>query len=128
MNNELLKSVETNLEQLDLNSEVLSSELLTDVSSDTQAVNDRYRCPAKFLDIGVKRQLFADAGYFRFGSNITCYGRSSSGVGASRPDSSLLDAIADVSMDDGRLNFPFNPTEIIENLSLEQYVNGTAVA
>jgi len=68
MNNELLKSLETNLEQLrqlDLNSEVLSPEPLTDVSSETQAVNDRYRCPAKFLDIGVNRQLFADAGYFR---------------------------------------------------------------
>jgi hypothetical protein len=131
MNNKLLKSLETNLEQLrqlDLNSEVLSSEPLTDVSSETQAVNDRYRCPAKFLDIGVNRQLLADAGYFRFGPNITCYGRSSSGVGASRPDYSLLDAIADISMDDGRLNFPFNPTEIIENLRLERYANGTAVA
>jgi len=131
MNNELLKSLETNLEQLrqlDLNSEVLSSEPLTDVSSETQAVNDRYRCPAKFLDIGVNRQLFADAGYFRFGPNATCYGRSSSGVGASRPDSSLLDAIADVSMDDGRLSFPFNPTEIIENLRLERYANGTDMA
>jgi hypothetical protein len=128
MNNELLKSLETNLEQLrqlDLNSEVLSSELLTDVSSDTQAVNDRYRCPAKFLDTGVNRQLFADAGYFLFGPNTTCYGRSSSGVGASRPDSSLLDAIADVSMDEGRLSLPFNPTEIIENLRLERYANGT---
>jgi hypothetical protein len=128
MNNELLKSLETNLEQLrqlNLNSEVLSSELLTDVSSDTQAVNDRYRCPAKFLDTGVNRQLFADAGYFLFGPNTTCYGRSSSGVGASRPDSSLLDAIADVSMDDGRLSLPFNPTEIIENLRLERYANGT---
>lgn len=131
MNNELLKSLETNLEQLrqsGLNSEVLSSELLTDVSSETQAVNDRYRCPAKFLDIGVNRQLFADAGYFLFGPNTTCYGRSSSGVGASRPDSSLLDAIADVSMDDGRLSFPFNPTEIIENLRLERYANGTDMA
>src|SRR6266404_1331039 len=128
MNNELLKSLETNLEQLrqlDLNSEVLSPEPLTDVSSETQAVNDRYRCPAKFLDIGVNRQLSTDAGYFLFGPNTTCYGRSSSGVGASRPDSSLLDAIADVSMDDGRLSLPFNPTEIIENLRLERYANGT---
>jgi hypothetical protein len=131
MNNELLKSLETNLEQLrqlDLNSEVLSSEPLTDVSSETQAVNDRYRCPEKFLDIGVNRPLFADTGYFLFGPNTTCYGRSSSGVSASRPDSSLLDAIADVSMDDGRLSFPFNPTEIIENLRLERYANGTDVA
>jgi len=131
MSIEPLASLEVRLEQLRQlcpNSEVLSSELRTDVSSETQAVNDRYRCPEKFLDLGVNKQLFADAGYFLFGPNTTCYGRSTSGVGASRPDSSLVDAIADVSMDDGRLSFPFNPTEIIENLRLERYANGTDMA
>jgi len=131
MSIEPLASLEVRLEQLRqlcLNSEVLSSELRTDVSPETQAVNDRYRCPEKFLDLGVNKQLFADAGYFLFGPNTTCYGRSSSGAGASRPDSSLVDAIADVSMDDGRLSFPFNPTEIIENLRLERYANGTDMA
>jgi len=131
MSIEPLASLEVRLEQLRqlcLNSEVLSSELRTDVSPETQAVNDRYCCPEKFLDLGVNKQLFADAGYFLFGPNTTCYGRSTSGVGASRPDSSLVDAIADVSMDDGRLSFPFNPTEIIENLRLERYANGTDMA
>ena len=131
MSVELLASLEVRLEQLRqlcFNSEVLSPELSThNVSAETQAVNDYYRCPEKFLDLGVNRQPFADAGYFLFGPSTTCYGRSSSGAGASRPDSLLFDAIRDVSKADGRLSFPFNPTEIIENLRLERYANGAGV-
>jgi hypothetical protein len=129
---ELSASLKISLEQLRQllpNSEVLSSEVLAgNVSAETQAVNDRYRCPEKFLDLGVHKQLFTDDGYFQFGPNTTCYGRSSSGAGASRPDSPLLDAIRHVSKDDGRLSFPFNPTEIIENLRLERYANGADMA
>ena len=77
---ELLASLKINLEQLRQllsNSEVLSSELIAgNVSAETQAVNDRYRCPEKFLDLGVHKQLFTDDGYFQFGPNTTCYGRS----------------------------------------------------
>jgi hypothetical protein len=128
MNTELSARLEVGLEQqrpLCPNSEVLSSELLTaNVTAETQAVNDRYRCPEKSLDFGINKQLFADAGYFLFGPNTTCYGRSSLGAGASQPDSCLRDAITDVSKKDGRLSFPFNPTEIIENLRLERYANG----
>jgi hypothetical protein len=132
MSLELLASLEVSLERLRqfcLDSEVLSSELSTDnVSAETQAVVDRYRCPEELLDLGVNKQLFADPGYFLFGPDTTCYGRSTSGVGASRPDSSLLDAIRDVSKDEGRLSLPFNPTEIIDNLRLERYANGTGMA
>jgi len=83
----------------------------TDVSSETQAVNDRDRCP-KSSDLGVNKQLFADAGYFLFGQIPLVCARLLEWV---HPDLIfLVDAIADVSMDDGRLSFPFNPTEIIE--------------
>lgn len=131
MSIESLASLEILLErlrQLCRNSEVISSELIANnVSTETQAVNDRYRCPQEFLDLGVNKELFNDAGYFLFGPNTTCYGRLSSGAGASRADSFLLDAIRHVSKDDGRLSFPFNPTEIIENLRLERYANGRQV-
>jgi hypothetical protein len=131
MNIELLASLWVHLEQprqLCINSEVLSPELIADnVSAETQALNDRYRCPEGFLDFGINKKLFTDNGYFLFGPDTTCYGRSSCGPGACRPDSSLLDAIRDVSRNDGRLNLPFNPTEVIENLRLERYGNGTEV-
>jgi hypothetical protein len=132
MNIELAASLEVRLEQLRrlfFNSEVLSPELITDdVSTATQALNDRYRCPEGFLDFGINKQLFAENGYFLFGSNTTCYGRSSCGPSASRPDSSLLDVIRDVNQNNGRLSFPFNPTEVIENLRLERYANGIEIA
>jgi hypothetical protein len=127
----LLASLDISLDQVRqmcISSEVLSSELPTNVSAETQAVTDLYRCPEKFLDLGVNKQLFTDAGYFLFGPNTTCYGRSSSGRGASRPDAVLFDSIRDVNKDAGKLCFPFNPTEVIENLRLERYANGTSMA
>jgi hypothetical protein len=115
--------------QLCMRSEVLSSEpIVYDVCAETQAVNDHYRCPAEFLDLGVNKQPFGDSGYFLFGPNTICYGSLSSGSGAPRPDSVLFDAIRDVNKDDGRLSFPFNPTEVIENLRLERYANGTGMS
>jgi hypothetical protein len=132
MNIDLLASLEAHLEQLRrlcVNSEVLSPRLIADtVSAENQAINDRYRCPEGFLDFGINKQPVAENGYFLFGPNTTCYGRSSSGHGASQPDSLLLDAIGDVTKNNGRLSFPFNPTEIIENLRLERYANGTEMA
>ena len=89
----------------------------------TQAVNDRYRCPEKFVDLALSKQLSSSDGYFRFGPDAICYGRSSSGTLALRPDSSLYDSIGDAISSDGKLSLPFDPTEIIDNLRLERYAN-----
>jgi hypothetical protein len=89
----------------------------------SQAVNDRYRCPEDFFDFVLNGQLSSDEGYFRFGPNTTCYGRSCSGVRVPQADSSLYDAIRDVLVDDGKLGLPFDPTEIIDNLRLERHAN-----
>jgi len=94
----------------------------------SQAIRDRYRCPDKFFDIRFKETLSTTPGYFRFGSNAICYGRSSSAVPAPRPWSSLHDAIRAVSIDDKKLSLPFNLTEIIDNLRLERYANGRGTA
>ncbi len=89
----------------------------------SQAVNERYRCPANFFAFMLNGQLSSDEGYFRFGPNTTCYGRSSSGVRVPQAGSFLYDAIGDVLVDNGRLSLPFDPTEIIDNLRLERHAN-----
>jgi hypothetical protein len=89
----------------------------------SQAVNDRYRCPERFFDFILNGQLFSGDGYFRFGPNAICYGRSCLGALGARPESSLYDATRDVLAENGRLNLPFDPTKIIDNLRLERYVN-----
>jgi hypothetical protein len=89
----------------------------------SKAVNDRYRCPESFFDFVLSGKLSSDEGFFRFGPNTTCYGRSCSGVLGPQAESSLYDALKDVQIDDARLRLPFDPTESIDNLRMERYAN-----
>jgi hypothetical protein len=91
----------------------------------SQPVNERYRCPEKFLEIATPEHLSSSAGYFRFGANTICYGRSS-GTPASRPESALRDTLEDVAADDAKLRLPFHLNEIIDNLRLERYAGSRA--
>ncbi len=84
---------------------------------------DRYLCPEHFVDIQLIGQLSDDPGYFRFGPNTTCYGRSASGFRSDRPDATLYDALADVTVHGTTVGVPFNPTDVIDNLRLERYAN-----
>jgi hypothetical protein len=87
----------------------------------SRAMEERYRCPANFFDFALSGDLSSDEGYFRFGGNTICYGRSSAGVRKPRIESSLYDTFADVALDSRGLKLPFNPSEIINNLRLERY-------
>jgi len=94
-----------------------------DVDRLGQAVNERYRCPENFFGFVLNEQLSSESGYFRFGPNAICYGRSCSGALGFGPESALYDAIGDVAVDDGKLGLPFDPTEIVDNLRLERYTS-----
>jgi hypothetical protein len=87
-----------------------------------RAVRDHYRCPEGFLTFELNDDLCGQPGYFRFGSDVTCYGRSC--FASSALNSSLYDAIADTGLRNGKLGLPFDPTEVIENLRQERYSNG----
>lgn len=87
------------------------------------ALVDHYRCPDGFADFELKGQLSEDTGYFRFGRESICYGRSASGFRASRADGALYDALRDVLTDGSNLLLPFDPTDVIDNLRLERYAN-----
>ena len=52
-----------------------------------------------------------------------CYGRSSSGTRGTQPQVAVYDARRDVTVDDTKLRLSFDPTEVIDNLRLERYVN-----
>ena len=70
-----------------------------DADTLSQALKDRYRCPDSFFDLIVSEHLPSDAGYFRFGPDAICYGRSCSGKLRPRPESALYDALRDVTVD-----------------------------
>src|ERR1051325_2697913 len=93
----------------------------------SESVIDRYRCPEGLLDIFSNGRLSSDAGFFRFGHNSVCYGRSRSGTLAPRPGSRLHDAINDITLEHAKLGLPFDLNEIIDNLRLERYANDGAM-
>ncbi|MGB7599641.1 MAG: hypothetical protein WBM24_05020 [Candidatus Sulfotelmatobacter sp.] len=91
-------------------------------SSLTRSVFEHFRCPENFLDLAANGRFSSDAGYFQFGSNVLCYGRSCrSARGSGAQSSSPYDLLDDVVIGDGKVGLPFNPSEVIDNLRLERY-------
>ena len=82
---------------------------------------DHYRCPNSFADFTLSGSVSDDAGYFRFGHDTICYGRSALGFRTSRADAVLYDARNDVTTRGSSVVLPFNPTDVVDNLRLERY-------
>jgi hypothetical protein len=87
----------------------------------SRAFSEFYRCPEGILDFALTGALSQNAGYFRFGSDAICYGRSCSGDTKESPESPLCDVMGDTAVSDETLELPFDLTEIIDNLRLERY-------
>ena len=85
------------------------------------ALADRYRCPDQFLQFDLAGKLSSDWGYFRFGHDAVCYGRTSSGYRTNDAHSLLYGVFRDVTTKDSTVLLPFDPTEVINNLRLERY-------
>lgn len=116
-------NVEVDLEsdyQLGTNFSELSSE---DAEMPNCVLKDKYRCPEEFLDFVCGEPLSSNAGYFHFGPETMCYGRSRSGNLGSDPESASYDAITDARAEGAKLCLPFDPTEVINNLRLERYAD-----
>jgi hypothetical protein len=86
------------------------------------AANDYYRCPKGFMDFELDGELSHDAGFFKFGADLTCYGRSCFGSRQTQPDLLLSDLAELAQPNVGNLTLPFDPNEIIDNLRQERYV------
>src|SRR6266568_5332211 len=74
--------------------------------------------PAVYPDRGPKN----GAGFFRFGSEIVCYGECSRGVAADVQASVDFDASNATIVTDSEIRLPFNISDVIENLRKEHYV------
>lgn len=92
----------------------------------SKAVIDHYRCPQDLIDIVSSEPLSPSAGFFRFGQNGTCYGRSRSTALSAQPEPPLYDIANEVTAENAKLLLPFNLKEVIDNLRLERYRNGEA--
>jgi hypothetical protein len=88
----------------------------------TTALIDRYRCPKDMVPSSLSGPLSDDSGYFRFGRDVICYGRSSSGSRTLSPNEPLADLIEHVRIADGELVLPLDLTQVIDALRYEQFI------
>lgn len=107
---------------LQTKSEAPSGRTAKSVLSLSQALQERYRCPANFCNLELGGELWAGDGYFRFGPKVIAYGRSCTGSRKARPDAHLEDLARNVVAGNGVVRLPFDPSEIIDNLRLERYL------
>jgi hypothetical protein len=88
----------------------------------SQVLIDYFRCPPGAVDFRLSGSLSKEAGYFRFGGETICYGRSSAGSRSPKPDAELHDVLGDVRAEGGAVCLPFDPTEVACNLRQERYM------
>ena len=84
---------------------------------------DYFRCPEEFVDVGVGSGLSTESGFFRFGQEVMCYGQSAGGALATRADQRLSDKSTNTRIKAGRVELPFDLTQIVDNLRCERYAS-----
>ena len=89
-----------------------------------EAFLNYYRCPEVYADFNAPSDGFAgSSGYFRFGSDLICYGESNWCLGAASPTVPLSDVLGDISIEGSTCRLPFQPTQLVDNLRFERYVS-----
>jgi hypothetical protein len=88
-----------------------------------QSLVQYYRCPERFVKPLTRKASLKNPGYFRFGKEVVCYGRSSNSVTKS-PTDTLHDALGDVRIENGTVYLTFDSAEIAKNLRTEVYAHG----
>lgn len=78
-----------------------------------------YRCPERYAQFSTKGDLPASGSYFRFGEKSIGYG-AFSGI---RPPATMHDLSLEAGLKDGIVSLPFEPSEIIDNLRCERYID-----
>lgn len=91
------------------------------VPDSSRCLVDYYRCPPELLHLEVRAPRSSAPGYFRFGEDATCFGRTAGHQPAHSPNASLHDASGDVRIERGRVTLPFDPCEVADHLRLENY-------
>lgn len=82
---------------------------------------DYFRCPDDLVDFRLSAQVAPLPGFFRFGPDLMCYGRTISGRTQPDPSGSLEDVFSQTRTKQRIVYLPFNIDEVVENLRQERY-------
>src|SRR6266481_3110710 len=89
---------------------------------DSKILRDFYGISPVTLDLWEKQTPGGPPGFFRFGSNLVCYGQSAGGASYDFRASSDYEASNSVQVTDSGIYLPFEFSAVIENLRRERYV------
>src|SRR5579872_2906470 len=87
------------------------------------ALFDYFRCPEELATLDVSRDLCGKEGFFRFGREITCYGQCAGGTPPQRLSQQLADKSGNTRIKCGRVELPFDLTQVVNNLRRERYAS-----
>lgn len=82
---------------------------------------DYYRCPRDYATFRTAETLSEDSGYFRWGLDTICYGRTACGVRTGEAEAISYDVQQDIDIRESAAILPFDVEEVIENLQRERY-------
>jgi hypothetical protein len=86
-----------------------------------RSVEEYYRYAPIFPDFQSPSKLEGAQGFFRFGDDVVCYGRSSEHAVFPRVNGHLFDSLNYVQTCDASVILPFDVDQIAENLRYERY-------
>jgi hypothetical protein len=87
-----------------------------------------FRCPSTYADFAVNANPTPPAGFFRFGQELVCYGKLTSGAVQKNPADSLQDVCDAARAEGNRCFLPFDLDEIVDNLRYERYCSDSRSA
>jgi hypothetical protein len=82
---------------------------------------DYYRCPDSFVDFETAQALSRESGFFLWGQDTVCYGRTISGPVAGTADSASFNIETKIGTSGSLPSLPCDPEEVVENLQRERY-------
>jgi hypothetical protein len=87
----------------------------------TDLLKAYFRLPTDWTSGAPSENTARGPGFFRFGSQIICYGRCRTGTVAKTARADLYDSSKEVRLQEGKIRLPMDPSEVIENLYRERY-------
>jgi hypothetical protein len=82
---------------------------------------DYYRCPEKLVKFVLAGEVSEEPGYFGFGSDIVCYGRTHIGPVRNNPQEPLHNVLPYCKCNNGLYTLPFDLAETVNLLRNEEY-------
>lgn len=90
-----------------------------------RAIAEYFRCPEYYVQFDVKGEPSEKSGYFRFGPDLVCYGKTSGSQPSSVPHGKLPDVSDQITTEQGITYVPFDIKEISNNLTCEKYADAS---